>query len=124
MSKKAIVLIGFQKDYFDKDGILYGVVEESLSQLSVLENTLSVIKKELEENTLIISTPIIFSEDYGELVDPVGILSTIKEVGAFKGGKEGAQTVDSIGQFEEILEVPGKHGLNAFFKYRSRKYFA
>ena len=44
MKKKAIILIGFQKDYFDKDGILHGVVEDSLTQLNVLDKTVNVIK--------------------------------------------------------------------------------
>jgi hypothetical protein len=30
MKKKTIVLIGFQKDYFDKHGILNSLVEESI----------------------------------------------------------------------------------------------
>ena len=84
MKKKAIILIGFQKDYFDKDGILHGVVEESLNQLNVLEKTINVIKSATEDGTMIISTPIIFSENYNELVNPIGILSTIKDVGDFK----------------------------------------
>ena len=32
----------------------------------------------------VISAPIIFTEDYSELKEPVGILKTIVEVGAFK----------------------------------------
>ncbi|NQX98599.1 MAG: cysteine hydrolase [Flavobacteriales bacterium] len=114
MKKKAIILIGFQKDYFDKDGILHGVVEESLNQLNVLEKTINVIKSATEDGTMIISTPIIFSENYNELVNPIGILSTIKDVGAFKANMEGSKTIESITQFKNIIEIPGKQGLNAF----------
>jgi len=112
--KKAIVLIGFQNDYFSKDGILYGVVEESLNTLKVLENTVKLIKK-TADSVLIISTPIIFTEDYSELIDPVGILATIKKEGAFMEGTDGASTIDEIDQFKDsIIEIPGKQGLNAF----------
>ncbi|MBL4592295.1 MAG: cysteine hydrolase [Flavobacteriales bacterium] len=114
MKKKAIILIGFQKDYFNKDGILHGVVEESLNQLNVLDKTVNVIKSATEDDTMIISTPIIFSENYNELVNPVGILSTIKDVGAFKANEEGSKTIESITQFKNIIKIPGKQGLNAF----------
>ena len=43
--KTAILLIGYQNDYFSADGVLQSVVEESLSTNKVLENTISLIKK-------------------------------------------------------------------------------
>lgn len=114
-NKKAILLIGYQKDYFSKDGILNGVVEESLAVFNVLNKTVGIIQKAVKDGTLIISTPIVFSENYAELKAPVGILQTIKDAGAFKVNTEGAQTVDEITQFKDaILEIPGKQGLNAF----------
>jgi nicotinamidase-related amidase len=111
--KKALLLIGFQNDYFLEDGILRGVVEESSKVTGILNNTLNLIN-ELED-ILIISTPIIFSKDYSELIEPVGILKTIKEVGAFKKGSSGSQTISQLAQFKDkIIEIPGKQGLNAF----------
>lgn len=111
--KTAILLIGFQNDYFSEDGILRGVVEESSKVTGILSNTINLIN-ELED-VLIISTPIIFSADYSELTEPVGILKTIKEVGAFKKGSSGSQTISQLEQFKDkIIEIPGKQGLNAF----------
>jgi len=111
--KIALLLIGYQNDYFAKDGILKGVVEESSKTTGVLSNTLNLIN-ELED-VLIISTPIVFSEDYSELIDPVGILKIIKEVGAFKKGSSGSQTISELEQFKDkIIEIPGKQGFNAF----------
>ena len=110
---KAIILIGLQNDYFSDDGILKEVVEESSKVSNIIENIINLVER--IENTLIISTPIIFSEDYNELVEPVGILQTIKEVGAFKKGTKGAETIDQIKSFgDKIIEIPGKLGLNAF----------
>jgi|TARA_B100001248_G_C27318232_1_gene425443 nicotinamidase-related amidase len=110
---KAIILIGLQNDYFSDDGILKEVVEESSKVSNIIENIINLVER--IENTLIISTPIIFSEDYNELVEPVGILQTIKEVGAFKKGTKGAETIDQIKAFgDKIIEIPGKLGLNAF----------
>lgn len=110
---KAIILIGLQNDYFSDDGTLKEVVEESSKVSNIIENIINLVER--IENTLIISTPIIFSEDYNELVEPVGILQTIKEVGAFKKGTKGAETIDQIKAFgDKIIEIPGKLGLNAF----------
>ncbi|MBA09423.1 MAG: isochorismatase [Flavobacteriaceae bacterium] len=110
---KAIILIGLQNDYFSEDGVLKEVVEESSKVSNIIENIINLVER--LDNTLIISTPIIFSEDYNELIDPVGILQTIKEVGAFKKGTKGAETIDQIKAFgDKIIEIPGKLGLNAF----------
>jgi nicotinamidase-related amidase len=111
--KTAIILIGFQNDYFLEDGILRGVVEESSKVTGVLNNTLHLINA--LDGVLMISTPIVFSENYPELVEPEGILKTIKEVGAFKKGSSGSQTISQFDQFNgKITEISGKQGLNAF----------
>ncbi|RIA10330.1 nicotinamidase-related amidase [Flavobacteriaceae bacterium MAR_2010_72] len=111
--KKAIILIGYQNDYFSNDGILKNVVEESSKFTNIIENTVNLIKK--ADDFLIISTPIIFSENYSELSNPVGILKTIKDVGAFKQGSKGSEAIDEIKAFgDRIIEIPGKLGLNAF----------
>ena len=109
----ALVLIGFQNDYFADDGVLHGVIE--VSAKSVLGNTIKLVESLCATDALIISTPIIFTPKYEELVDPVGILKTIKEVGAFKEGTKGSETIAEIRKFgDQIKQVPGKRGLNAF----------
>ena len=111
--KTALVLIGYQNDYFAEDGILHGVIESSTQ--SVLKNTLSVIRALEKTDALIITTPINFTPDYSELIDPVGILQVIKEAGAFKAKTSGAGTIPEILEFGgRIIEIPGKRGLNAF----------
>ena len=113
MKNKALILIGFQNDYFAPDGILKSVVEESSKDSNIVENTVSLIEK--LEDTLIISTPIIFSSNYSELKDPIGILKTIKDVGAFKEGSKGSETIEEIKNLDKkIITIPGKLGLNAF----------
>ena len=112
--KDAIILIGFQNDYFANDGILRRVVEESSKNTNVVENTVNLLRN-ISKDTLVISTPIIFSENYLELTEPVGILKTIMEVGAFQKGSRGSETIDEIKAFgDRITEIPGKLGLNAF----------
>ncbi|MBK1987050.1 cysteine hydrolase family protein [Sphaerospermopsis aphanizomenoides BCCUSP55] len=115
ISQSALILIGFQNDYFDRDGILYSVIEESSQANDVVNNTVNLLRKIIATPILIITTPIFFTPDYSELFEPVGILKTIKEMKAFRQGTKGAEMIAEFREFEDrILEIPGKRGLNAF----------
>ena len=115
MKNTALILIGYQNDYFAKDGILTSVIEESANTNKCLENTLNVLDFSSKSNMLAISTPIIFTEGYKELVQPAGILKTIKDVEAFKSGEKGSKVITEILKYgDSVLEIPGKRGLNAF----------
>lgn len=115
LNKSALLLIGFQKDYFATDGILHKVIEESSRVTGVMDNTLNLLDKAGHHFKAVVSTPINFTQDYSELDEPVGILKTIKEVGAFKAGARGAEVVDEFAPYDPIItELPGKRGLNAF----------
>lgn len=115
MTKKALLLIGYQNDYFAEDGILKAVVEESVSHNDVLKNTLALMDMAKEKDSLVIATPIIFSDDYRELDNPIGILKICKDVGAFKKSSNGSNTIEEFKNWDgKILELPGKTGLNAF----------
>ncbi|MEO0988494.1 MAG: cysteine hydrolase [Cyanobacteria bacterium J06639_14] len=111
----ALLLIGFQNEYFAQDGILYSVIEESVESAKTVENTCRLLKVLTNTPALVVSTPIFFTSTYEELVEPVGILKTIKEAGAFQAGARGSETIQEFLPFQEkILEIPGKRGLNAF----------
>jgi len=111
----ALILVGYQNDYFGSDGILKAVVEESTAANDVVQRTVGVIEALKDSETLLIETPIVFTPEYSELGDPVGILKAIKEAGAFQAETYGGATIDEIAQFSDrIKSVPGKRGLNAF----------
>jgi len=111
----ALVLIGYQNDYFATDGKLYAVIEESSRLTGTLANTVDLLTRLSATPVLIVATPIGFTPDYSELVESIGILKTVKELGAFKAGTSGAETIPELRRFgERIMEVPGKRGLNAF----------
>ena len=111
----AVVLIGYQNDYFAADGVLRSAIEESARVTDNLANVVDLVERVSATPVLVVNTPIIFTPDYSELVEPVGILKTVKEAGAFKAGTKGAQTIPELRRFgERITEVPGKRGLNAF----------
>ena len=111
----AFIFIGYQNDYFSQDGILRSVIEEADRTRNILTNTLSLIQKIQAFNTTLIQTPIIFTPDYSELLDPVGILKVIQDVEAFKKDTHGAEIIDEFKSFGDRIQiVQGKRGLNAF----------
>ncbi|MCA3069696.1 MAG: cysteine hydrolase [Rhodocyclaceae bacterium] len=111
----ALILVGYQNDYFAKDGILRGVVEEPGRVDEVLTNTLALIRRLVPTDVSILSTPIVLTPDYRALASPVGILHAIKESGAFAAGTHGAQSIPELKAFgDRIQYVKGKVGFNAF----------
>ena len=111
----ALILVGYQNDYFAKNGILRGVVEEPGRVDEVLQTTLALIARLARTEASIISTPIVLTPDYRALASPVGILHTIKESGAFAAGTPGAQDIPELLAFgDRIQYVKGKVGFNAF----------
>ena len=111
----AIIFVGYQNDYFAGDGILRGVIEESDRTNNILANSLLLLKRAAQTEATLIQTPIIFTEDYRELEDPVGILKTIVEVQAFRAGTDGCEIIDQFKAYgDRILTVAGKRGLDAF----------
>lgn len=112
-SQTAVILIGYQNDYFSHDGALHGVIEQSSAQ--VLDKTLELINQLEHKAITIISTPIYFTPDYSELINPIGILKIIQDAGAFKKGTKGSEEIVELDAFSDrLLTVEGKRGLNAF----------
>jgi len=113
----AIILIGFQNDYFSQDGLLNSIVAQNIDANNTLSNTLNLIDKAIELGVKIYNIPIYFSDDYCELEKPIGLLATIKEVGAFKESTKGGKIIDEFNKFgNKLIEVRGKTGFNAFNK--------
>lgn len=117
LKNTALVLIGYQNDYFSKDGILHSVIEESSRVTGVLANTLTLLREHGKDFGMVVNTPIHFTHDYSELNEPIGILRTIKDVGAFKENTHGAEVIRELAEFASFIhQIPGKRGLNAFTK--------
>lgn len=113
--KTAIILVGFQNDYFHPSGILRSVVEDEGGIDRVRRSTLDLLGALEETEVAVLSTPIQFTDDYSELVEPVGILRTIRELRAFRRDGVGGQPIQEIEEMgDRVLTVPGKRGLNAF----------
>ncbi len=111
----AVILVGYQNDYFATNGILRGVVEDAGEVDAVLRNTLTFLEAARHTELSIIATPIVLTPDYRAMASPVGILNAIKDSGAFKQGSAGAETIPEIQAFGDRIDyVSGKVGFNAF----------
>ncbi len=111
----ALLLIGFQNDYFSTDGILHSVFEDPEAVKNVVKNTCQLLSQLKQTQVLVVETPIQFTDDYQEIEEPIGILKIIKDHGAFKRETYGAQTIAPIKEVGvDITSLPGKRGLNCF----------
>lgn len=112
-SNTAVIFIGYQNDYFSPKGALHNVIQQSYKQ--VLAHTLTLINHLKDKPVSLISTPIYFTPDYNELVNPTGILKTIRDAKAFQKGLPGSETIIELQQLSQHLQtIEGKRGLNAF----------
>jgi len=114
-SKTAVILVGYQNDYFAKDGILRGVIEPVSSVDAVLNKSMAFLNALVASPVTLISTPIVLTPDYRALASPVGILNAIKEAGACKFGSVGADDIPELKALgDRVQYVNGKVGFNAF----------
>jgi nicotinamidase-related amidase len=114
-STTAVILVGFQNDNFAANGVLRSAYDDSAKVDTVLSRTVSFLQEIVHTGVTIICTPIVLDADYRALASPIGILSTIKESGAFRLGTPGAETVPEFAEFgDRIAYVHGKVGFNAF----------
>lgn len=114
----ALVLVGFQNDFFAHDGALRSVLDSG-GLASALSATVALVEGMAASGATVVTAPIGFSEGYSELKDPVGVLAAIKETGAFRTGTAGASTVVELQSMSDrIQEVPGRRGMDAFSNTR------
>lgn len=59
--RTALLLIGYQNDYFAADGVLHRVIEGTSRISDVLENTIDLLERLRPTPVTIISTPIVFT---------------------------------------------------------------
>jgi nicotinamidase-related amidase len=115
LQNTALLLIGFQNDFFAPDGILHSVVSESSKVTKTVQNTVQLLRSLVETPMEVVAAPLFFTPTYEELVDPVGVLKIIKDSKAFQRGAKGSEMIEEFRPFRnQILEVPGRRGFNAF----------
>ncbi len=113
--RSAILLIGFQNDYFSPDGAMHSVIEENARQNDVLANTQRLLGAFRDTVTPFINLPIHFSPGYEELARPTGLLAAIRDAGAFRRDTEGGKTIPALLEYgDRIQHLTGKTSFNAF----------
>ncbi|MBL4754481.1 MAG: isochorismatase family protein [Flavobacteriales bacterium] len=113
LEKTAIILLDYRNNQAVSQGLIRDDFDETSDVTGVLENIVALLKD--LRNALIISTPIIFTEEYRELDEPVGLLNTIADMGAFKMRENKDGTRSSMKRFgDSIIEIPSQQSLNAF----------
>jgi nicotinamidase-related amidase len=111
----ALVLIGFQNDYFAADGALHDAAQDSSAAARVLESVVGLLDRLVDMDVLLVAAPMVFTPTYEGLADPVGVLATVKARRAFLEGSRGARLADPLAPFaSRIREVPGRKGFSAF----------
>lgn len=114
-TRTALLLIGFQNDYFAPGGAMHAVIEENARENDVLENTGRILSALSASDAPIINLPIHFSPTYEELVRPTGLLAAIRDAGAFRRDTEGGKTIPEILAFgDRVQHLSGKTSFNAF----------
>lgn len=111
----ALVLVGLQNEYFAPGGSIRGDLDSGEAADQVLAATIELVGRLADTKVLVVSTPIVFTPTYEELIDPVGLLAAIRANGAFQRGTEGSRPAAELERFgASIVEVAGRRGLNAF----------
>jgi nicotinamidase-related amidase len=121
-NRTALVLVGFQNEWFAPTGVLNEVFEDKSHVERMIKNVLRLVTQLQHTDVPIVSTPIVFTPDYRELLDPVGILKTIRDVKAFQHGTMGSELIPELKSFgDRIIEVSGKKGMDAFLNTKLDK---
>lgn len=114
-SATALVLVGFQNDYFGDGGALRGGIADTEVPARVLATTVSLLDRLAATDTCIVAAPMVFAPTYADLVDPVGALAAIKARDAFRVGTDGVGLADALRRFgPRMVTIGGRHGLSAF----------
>lgn len=111
----ALLLVGFQNEFFAESGSLRNHIVDSGAADRTLATTVDLTRMVAPTDALVVAAPIVFNGDATELESPVGVLATIKERGAFREGTHGARMPDALAQAGAgIVELPARRGFNAF----------
>ncbi|MEY2430967.1 MAG: hypothetical protein QOC92_692 [Acidimicrobiaceae bacterium] len=111
----ALVLVGYQNDFFAPEGGFRDLVEDAASLDVALDRTLVLLGALPAAAPLVLSTPLTFSDGYAELVEPVGVLAAIRDRGLLRAGAGGVETIDAFAPFaDRMTEIRGRRGLDVF----------
>ena len=113
----ALLLVGFENDQYAQSGLLRRMVESAERIDASLARALEFMRSVALLPILVISTPIMFGPaDASTTTKPRGLLAAIRDMGALQRGTWGAQQIDELAEFTDVITtIPNRQGFNAFF---------
>lgn len=113
--KTALLMLGFQNEYFSESGLLNLAIADTAKQTGVLENSLALVEKLKDSSVEMVSVPMRLVEDESDIKKPVGILATMRDSNAFTMGTEGVKIINELAIYgDRIAEIPGRRSFDAF----------
>jgi len=114
-NETAVVFIEYQNEFTTEGGKLYPATKEVMEKTGMLENSAKLLKVCREKGVTVVHVPIAYEPGHKEISrSSYGILSGIKEGGAFENGTSGAEMYEPMKPIEGELVVKGKSGLCSF----------
>lgn len=114
--KTALLLIEYQNDFANPNGVFYEAVKPVMDASGMLENTQDLVVKARALGVHILFCPITFTADYHEMNPQIhGILKAILEKQAFQQGSWGAEIIEQLPVKETDIVIEGKRGLSGFY---------
>jgi nicotinamidase-related amidase len=114
----ALLLVGYQNDYFSTNGKLVPILENPLDVSQVLQNTVRLLDQLGNTPLLILASSMTFSADYSELDEvgeTAGILDAVQALQALQRGTFGGSLIANLEPFNNrITQLPERKHFNAF----------
>ena len=111
----ALLLVGFQNERFTEGSARQPDGEDRAVSVGVLAATIGLVDRLAATDALIVAAPVIFTPTHEDLVDPAGVLTAMRAMGAFQEADSGSRLAGELERFgARITQVRGRRGLNAF----------
>mmetsp|Transcript_33276 Transcript_33276/g.48925 ORF Transcript_33276/g.48925 Transcript_33276/m.48925 type:complete len:256 (+) Transcript_33276:106-873(+) len=110
----AIVLIEYQNEFTTEGGGLHNAVKECMVKTNMLENSSKLMNAMRDAGCLIVHLPISFEKGHEEISGAYGILSAVKEGGAFQRNSWASDFHQRMRPAHNDIVIRGKLGLCGF----------
>jgi nicotinamidase-related amidase len=115
LANTAVVLVGFQNEYFAEDGKVRGLIDDPIRADQILAATQHLIDALMDTETMFITTPMTIDATTLLALDDHGVVGQLASLQAFSPGTPGAEEAQGLHRFaNRIVTIPGKRGMNGF----------
>jgi len=116
IQNSALILVDCENDFLSDNGKLFSAVKPSLESNNVISNLNTILDASHEAGIPVIFTSMVFEPGYPEIgEEPYGIMTAIRDSGAFIKGTWGAEIAEAL-HFDSEDTVIEKSQMCAFKK--------